>query len=220
MGKNLLTPKQRELLELISKDKTITSQFYLTGGTALSYFYFKHRFSEDLDFFSGEEFNSKTLLAAISKIGDISKPKKIEQQSLNQQEIFYFYFDKKNFVKLDFAYFPFETLGQFIKFNDLKVTSVEDIAINKLHAISTRKRSRDYFDLYLLMKRLNWDFKFLRKNYRLKFGVDLPLEQIATTFLKVQDAEDLPIFLGDQNFEEVKTFFLMQADKLKESILK
>jgi len=207
-------------LGIISKDKIITSQFYLTGGTALSYFYLEHRFSEDLDFFSGEEFNSKILFSAISKIGDVVKPLKIEQQSLNQQEVFYFYFDKKNFVKLDFAYFPFETLGQFIKFNDLRVTSVEDIAINKLQAITTRKRSRDYFDLYLLMKRLDWDFKILRKNYKLKFGVDLPLEQIATTFVNVQDAEDLPIFLGDQNFEEVQTFFLMQADKLKKNIIK
>lgn len=29
--------------------------FYLTGGTALSVFYLKHRLSEDLDFFTEEE---------------------------------------------------------------------------------------------------------------------------------------------------------------------
>lgn len=33
-----------------------SQQFYLTGGTALSYFYLRHRQSNDLDFFTtGEE---------------------------------------------------------------------------------------------------------------------------------------------------------------------
>ncbi|EKE06348.1 MAG: hypothetical protein ACD_19C00016G0021 [uncultured bacterium] len=138
MGKNLLTPKQKQILELISLDKNLTSIFYMTGGTALSYFYFKHRFSEDLDFFSEKEFNSKILLSSISKIGDTVKATKIEQQSLNQEEIFYFFFGEKEFVKLDFAIFPFETLCKFRKFNNLKITSIEDIATNKIHAISTR----------------------------------------------------------------------------------
>ncbi len=219
MGKNLFTPKQKEILEFISKDNKITSQFYLTGGTALSYFYFKHRFSEDLDFFSEKEFNPKILLISISQIGDKVKATRIEQQSLSSQEVFYFHFPGKTFVKVDFAFFPFETLGKFIKLNNLKVTSVEDITINKVHAITTRKRSRDYFDLFLCMKKLSWNSNDLRKNYRLKFEIDLPVEQLATSFLNVLDAEDEPKFLGGQNFSEVKEFFIKETDKLKKDII-
>ncbi|MFH1863611.1 MAG: nucleotidyl transferase AbiEii/AbiGii toxin family protein [bacterium] len=148
MGQDLLTKEQKQILEFVSKDKVITSQFYLTGGTALSYFYFKHRFSEDLDFFS------------------------------------------------------------------------EDVAINKVHAITSRKRGRDYLDLYLCMKKLDWNPSDLRKNYRLKFEIDLPIEQLATSFVNVLDAEDRPIFLGKQDFGRVKEFFLKEADKLKGDILK
>lgn len=191
----------------------------MTGGTALSYFYFKHRFSEDLDFFSENEFNSRKLLSSISKIGDKVKPSKIEQQSLNQEEIFYFYFGSKEFVKLDFAVFPFETLGVFKKFNDLRITSIEDIATNKVQAITTRKRSRDYFDLYLCMKKLKWNTTDLKKNYRLKFEIDLPIEQLATSFVNVIDAEDLPKFVKKTDFKKVQKFFLNEAKKLKSKIL-
>lgn len=206
-------------MELISKDKVITSEFYMTGGTALSYFYFKHRFSEDLDFFSEKEFNSRNLLSVISKIGDEVKASKIEQQTLNQEEIFYFYFGEANFVKLDFAVFPFETLGKFTKFNNLKVTSIEDIATNKVQAITTRKRSRDYFDLYLCMEKLKWNATDLRKNYRLKFEIDLPIEQLATSFVNVIDAEDLPKFVKKTDFEKTRKFFLNEASKLKNKII-
>lgn len=220
MGKDLLTREQKQILEFISKDDKITREFYFTGGTALSCFYFKHRFSEDLDFFSEREFNSKVLLSSVSKIGDIVKAVRIEQQSLSGQEIFFFYFSEGKKVKVDFAHFPFTPLGKFIKLNNLKITSVEDVAINKVHAITTRKRGRDYFDLYLCMKKLDWNPSDLRKNYKLKFEINLPVEQLATSFLNVLDAQDQPIFLGNQNFEKVREFFLKEADKLKSDILK
>ena len=219
MGKSLLTREQKQILEFISKEKIITSRFYLTGGTALSYFYFKHRFSEDLDFFSETEFDSKILLTEISKIGDVVKATKIEQQTLSGQEIFYFYFGNESKVKIDFAYFPFDPIGEFKKLNSLRITSIDDICINKIHAVGNRKRSRDYFDLYLCLKKLNWNIKDIRKNYHLKFEIDLPIEQIATSYLNVLDADDLPKFLGKQDFSKIREFFLKEADKLKRDII-
>lgn len=111
MGKNLLTPKQKQLLGLISEDKIITRDFYLTGGTALSYFYFKHRFSEDLDFFCQKEINSKALLTSISKIGDLVKPKKIEMQSLNKMFKKLKLIDSKN-LKNDLGLLHYKVVGK------------------------------------------------------------------------------------------------------------
>ena len=191
----------------------------MTGGTALSEFYFHHRFSEDFDFFTENELDSKKVISCISKIGDQLKLKKMEHQNLTGQDTFYLYFDSEKFVKIDFSEFPFPHLGKFKKYNKLNISSMEDIAANKIHAITTRKRSRDYLDLYLCINQLKWTYRDLIKNYRLKFDVVLPVEQLATSFVNVVDAKDSPIFLGENNWEEVKSFFLNQAKELKNLLL-
>ena len=38
-------------MERIQKEPQITKRFYLTGGTALSEFYLRHRISHDIDLF-------------------------------------------------------------------------------------------------------------------------------------------------------------------------
>ncbi len=97
---------------------------------------------------------------------------------------------------------------------------MEDIAINKLQAIISRKRMRDYLDLYLIIKKLRWYISDLRQNYRLKFDVWLDPEEIATNFVNVLDAKDRPIFLGKVSQKEIVDFFLDQSIKLKKEILK
>jgi len=62
MGKTILTKTQKEILNYLSKDKDFTSNFYFTGGTALSEFYLQHRLSEDLDFFSEKEIDDLWLV--------------------------------------------------------------------------------------------------------------------------------------------------------------
>ncbi len=156
-------------------------------------------------------------------IKEISKEsttiKKIKQNTLSNQEIYYIHFPNE-IVKVDFAYFPFPHIGKFTKFNMLRVSSMEDIAINKLQAIISRKRMRDYLDLYLIIKKLRWYISDLRQNYRLKFDVWLDPEEIATNFVNVLDAKDRPIFLGKVSQKEIVDFFLDQSIKLKKEILK
>jgi predicted nucleotidyltransferase component of viral defense system len=50
MGKNtILIKEQKSILDLISKNQYLKSNFYFTGGTALSEIYLQHRLSEDID---------------------------------------------------------------------------------------------------------------------------------------------------------------------------
>lgn len=219
MEKSLLTKNQQDVLGLIAKDEFITKQFFLTGGTALSEFYLRHRFSEDFDLFSQSEFDPKKVIISISAISKKLKPTKIEQQSLSKQETFFFHFTKKDIVRIDLAFFPFQPLGRFKKYKSLKIASLEDITINKIQAIVTRKRARDYIDLYLCLKKLEWTTKDIRKNYKLKFDIELPAEELATSFVNVEDAQDMPIFLGNLPWKEVKKFFLTLTEKLKKNIL-
>jgi len=57
MAKSQLTDEQKKFLEFFKKTPLLNKSFYFSGGTALSEFYLQHRFSEDLDFFSENEFN-------------------------------------------------------------------------------------------------------------------------------------------------------------------
>jgi len=67
MEKTILTSKQLEFLELVKVESEITKRFYLTGGTALSEFYLKHRLSEDIDLFTKEEEVDQKLIEAYLK---------------------------------------------------------------------------------------------------------------------------------------------------------
>ncbi|OGG02951.1 hypothetical protein A2W14_02125 [Candidatus Gottesmanbacteria bacterium RBG_16_37_8] len=68
MGKTILTPKQLDFLELAQAQASISKNFYLTGGTALSEFYFKHRLSEDIDLFSEQEIKPQVIEPFLKKI--------------------------------------------------------------------------------------------------------------------------------------------------------
>jgi hypothetical protein len=49
---DILSPLQKSVLDILFSGPWFRQHFYLTGGTALSAFYLKHRYSDDLDFFT------------------------------------------------------------------------------------------------------------------------------------------------------------------------
>lgn len=61
-----LLPNTLRALKLASK-LTIIKKSYLAGGTALA-LHLGHRLSEDLDFFTGEDFNEKIMLSNLKKM--------------------------------------------------------------------------------------------------------------------------------------------------------
>lgn len=58
----ILTREQKELLRLFVQSP-LSSLYYLTGGTALSACYLRHRLSEDLIFFTEQEIDAEPVLA-------------------------------------------------------------------------------------------------------------------------------------------------------------
>lgn len=220
MGKQILTKFQEVILEQILQDKYLTETFFFTGGTALSEHYFQHRFSEDLDFFAVSEFDQLRILAWIKLISADLKIKEIEQQVLNGQlTLFLYRLDEEKPLKMDFAYFPFPHMGKFGHKGNLKVASLEDITVNKVQAITTRNRARDYFDLKLCLEKLGWNDNMVRRRYRAKFEVSLPPESLATAYTNVQVTKDLPIFLGKVDWSDIEDYFLNRALNLKDLIL-
>jgi len=81
--------------------------FYLGGGTALSMFYFQHRESFDIDFFT-KEFSMVKINKVMSFLsGDAGMDIKLNKADLNQSDrakvaVYYLKIDKNNFLKIDF----------------------------------------------------------------------------------------------------------------------
>lgn len=52
MEQTILTRDQLSVLRKLAEHNELASLFYLAGGTALAEYYFHHRYSDDLDFFT------------------------------------------------------------------------------------------------------------------------------------------------------------------------
>ena len=63
----ILTDNQKSLLARFGASQ-LCGSFYLTGGTALSAVYLQHRLSEDLDFFTANDFGIEEILAFVKSL--------------------------------------------------------------------------------------------------------------------------------------------------------
>ena len=222
MGKNILTPKQLNFLQLAASNQQITKRFYLTGGTALSEFYLKHRLSEDIDLFcEKEEVEVSVVEAFLKKIAPELGIKKIKRsQFLGLTSHFLVYKDGEE-LKVDFNYYPFPRIGKGTNFDSLEIDSIYDIAVNKVHTLFMRPRPRDYVDLYFIMSKENYPLEKLIIDAKAKFDWDIDKVNLATQFIRVKDsAEDFPKMLVPFNRKAMIEFFLAQARNLEPEIFK
>lgn len=155
--------EQRKLYRLVTKK---FKKYYLTGGTALS-FYFDHRFSEDLDFFTQEYKKEEPdqIMSFVSKETGFNFKLEAEQDDPKLIPIKVYFLELKRgcVLKIDFVR-DFEKNIKRIK-NGLH--SLEDIYYRKISAAigmvkkqdatgriihAGRQSVKDLFDLYCLSK--------------------------------------------------------------------
>lgn len=217
MGKTfILSTLQKRFLELAVKEKTLIRDFYWTGGTVLSEFYLRHRDSEDIDLFTDkEEIRVGPVNSMVSKMGGILGAKKIGYAQYLGLHTYTFYFGEEESLKVDFNYYPFTRLEKGGSFNGLRYDSVLDIAVNKIQSITSRIKSRDFIDLYMIIKKYNFSVAELMKIARSKFDDYTDPVQLAGRFLLVRKAEDLPKMRVELPEEEWRGFFEEEAMKLK-----
>jgi predicted nucleotidyltransferase component of viral defense system len=200
----------------------VTKRFYLTGGTALAEFYLRHRLSEDLDLFSEEsEVDPKLVDAFLLKISPKLGIKKIKRsQFLGLVSHLLTYKDGET-LKVDFNYYPFPRINKGKKYKGLKIDSVYDIAVNKLHTLFMRPRARDYIDLYFIMIKETYPLEKLIIDAKAKFDWDIDRVNLASQFTRVRDFKDnYPKMLVPFDHKEMEAFFLSQAKKLEKEIFK
>lgn len=145
---SILTEQQRILLKQFIVWPQ-ASEFYLTGGTALSAFYLHHRLSEDLDFFTEGDVEAESILTFLRSI---PKVQELEMERKFDRKIFLISYLGGDQLRTEFTKYPFKTINPFEIVEGIQVDSKGDILVNKLMALTDRKDIKDYFDIYFILK--------------------------------------------------------------------
>lgn len=221
MGQTILTPFQIETLQLF-KRTSLSQVFYLSGGTALSEFYLHHRKSEDLDFFTQKELDLEELKKFINLVSKKIPLKKIEFQHGFGLYTFFLTEKENKFVnKIDFGQYPFGPIEPLKNFDKLLVESLYDIGVNKTHTIAFHPRLRDFIDLYFILEeKPQWAFTDLLLKSFEKFEMRADPLQIGQNLVEVNNLADMPQMIKKINLPEIKKFFLNEAKKQGEQIIK
>ena len=221
MGKTILTPKQLEFLERIQIEPEVTKRFYLTGGTALSAFYLQHRLSYDIDLFTEqEEVDQKLVESFLKKISRELSIVNFKRSQFMGLFSFVLVYSGGQELKVDFNFYPFPRIQVGTKFKNLEVDSVYDIAANKLHTIFMKPRSRDYLDLYFILKKYDYPLGKLILDAKAKFDWDIDRITLASQLIKAKDSDESSILVAPFDKRDMDSFFANLAKSLEGYIFK
>lgn len=220
--KTILTELQRRFLELVLKEDYLLKNYYWTGGTVLSEFYLHHRKSYDIDLFTeNKEVHLPSVSKFVSFVGRILGAQKISHSRFLGLESFVFSFKVKTELKVDFNYYPFPRINLGKKWRGLAVDSLEDIAVNKIHTISMKPRTRDFVDIYFIFKSYNKiSLPWLISQAKAKFDWHIEPVQLGENFAKVVTLSEYPKMLLPFKREEMERFFLSLAKSLEKVIFR
>ncbi len=182
---------QRIFLEDIAKNLYFRETFYLIGDTALAACYLNHRLSEDIDLFTNQkldELRVNEIVAGIAKQLHLT----IEFVRIQDRLGYTIQFPTHEKLKVNIVSYDFEQIEKpSLFFNELPVDSFSDIAVYKLMTISQRTASKDFVDLYFILKKYTvWD---LRLGVKHKFKMEIEPFYLSSLFVKAEELQELPI---------------------------
>lgn len=168
----ILTPPQETILDILAGSR-LSEKFYWTGGTLLSHYYLKHRYSYDLDFFSESPFSYHELHNFLTSVKKALKVDKLEEAKIHDRWEFVIHTTKPE-TRFEFVHYNHEKkrLARLIKYRGLLIDSLADLAANKTMALIDRNHSKDLYDVYILLKRKKFTVPELLTFVHKKFGVE------------------------------------------------
>lgn len=225
MVATILTQLQKNILKFFGQDD-FGQNFYWTGGTLLSYYYFKHRLSADLDFFSHNLFADEQYLEFINRLKKEIRAQKITL-TLQHNRHLYLIDRGDEAIKLEIVFFPFPTINKISllpEFN-LKVDSLADIMVNKTLSTYQRYEVKDIYDLYFyLINQPKYNLDQLIKLVEKKFGVAIEPTLLLAKINELSDnLQSLQPFLlnPDPNMtKKIKNFFQQIFNSLAKKQIK
>lgn len=220
MAVETLRPLQKKFIVSLAANKYLKEHFYLTGGTALAAYYLKHRYSEDLDFFSLNSVDTMAIDVFIKDLKNILSIKKVDYQQSFNRNIFFIH-TTHEILKTEFTYFPFDQIKKPWSKDGILIDSIADIATNKAFTILQNPRARDFIDLYcILTKYKDFSFPNLLKMARIKFDAQIDPIQLGTQLLKAKNIRDLPLMIKKIDEEKWRQFFINESKSLSKKIFK
>ncbi len=201
---------QDKVLDVVFKTEQV---FYLTGGTCLNRFYYKKRYSDDLDFFTHDyrDFNrgfrniKNALMTNFDTILEVSS-KDFVRLKIN------------NMLQVDFVNDRVDRYGDLVYLdNGYIIDNCKNIFTNKITAVIGRDNPKDIFDLYLLDKYNDFDFKELLEvaHKKAEFSNDDFIIRLRTFPLSLLDN----IVLKDTLFlDDFKSNYLRLIEKFEKVI--
>jgi len=209
--------QQQIIFEEFAKNEELRKTFYFTGGTALSVFHLQHRLSEDMDFFSEEDFDNEILFPFAKELAHKLNLKERFTQK-ERVRMFGFFKDDNLVVKIDFVHYPFRRLKKGKIVRGVQVDDLFDIGVNKFLLINQRMDVKDFVDLYFIKDRFGvWGFT---EGVKRKFGFELDPVLVAADFMKVEEFDFLPKMLVPLTISELQDYFKQKAREVSESFLK
>lgn len=209
--KKPLTKLQEKTLQSFFA-QPIGKSYFLTGGTALSGFYFCHRESIDLDLFTFETIEIepvRQVFEAIAKKAHFSLDHRVATAEYHK----FFLMGKKEELKIDLVKDQKVHFGKIKTFGKVRVDSVENIGSNKITAIFNRTEAKDFIDLYFILQKKLFTFAKLFQDAKKK---DLGLNEfyLAHMLLEVKNLKNYPKMLVPFNKDEMTDYFVSLANKL------
>ena len=125
---------------------------YLTGGTALARFFFEHRLSEDLDFFTLGDDLRRIATDLIARLEGRGLTVNVERLEVYFARFYVLQADLQ--LKIEFAreYHLVEGLSKTD--HGIFINSLADIGANKISAFEDRAEIKDIIDLFYITQRL------------------------------------------------------------------
>jgi len=214
-------------------------EFYLAGGTALSLFYFQHRLSVDLDFFT-RNFISMRVEEEVRYLEKaLSKKIELIGQNLTGKAakilIYNVHFSPKGILKLDFVEDVIEPLKPTKTVEGIRILSLEDIFLRKLYAVcgsisdidalgrkevlGGRISAKDFYDLYFLSHTFMSLSKFIEE-----YGNLVMMEGLIRWFRKydrmtMMDGVLMLDVNGKVDYKKMEVHFKKEIDKVIENQL-
>jgi predicted nucleotidyltransferase component of viral defense system len=207
-----LTPWQVKVVDLIARDplaKVVT----FGGGTALSAAYLHHRLSEDIDFFSLREIQQYEIASfakALNAAGFI-----VNQEVTGPRRKLALLKNKRAVGHVDLSFYPFDPIDRPTQWHGLRVDSLLDMTVNKVQAVLTRAKARDYLDLYFMLREgPETNLERLLSYVRAKFDTGADALVLADRFLEASEIEELPKMIRPVRLNDMVRGFEQLARKL------
>lgn len=204
---------QDEFLEIFFSE-SFASDFYLTGGTAISRFYLNHRLSDDIDLFTqNQKIDFSHVNSLVLRILDKLKLKIAKQVNTNTFLQYITENQNGSMLKIDFVKEIPIHFGEFKMIGKTRIDSLENIGSNKVLTIFGRRDAKDFIDLYFILQKTKLKFDHL---YNLAIQKDLGLSEfyLANSMRQIEDISIYPKMLVKLDKNKLVKFYNNLAKKL------